>query len=51
MSPEMIQGDKVDNFKLDIWSVGIIFFELLYNEHPWKRAGKNQAKLISQINE
>ena len=37
MSPEQIQGHPVDQ-RSDLFSVGIILFEMLTGKHPWPRA-------------
>lgn len=36
MSPEQAQGEPVD-FRTDIWSFGILFFEILTGKHPFQR--------------
>jgi serine/threonine protein kinase len=48
MSPEQAQGEVVDH-RADIWALGVVFYELLTGESPFK--GKNeQAVLFSIIN-
>jgi tetratricopeptide (TPR) repeat protein/predicted Ser/Thr protein kinase len=37
MSPEQIQGHPVDQ-RSDLFSIGIILFEMLSGQHPWPRA-------------
>src|ERR1700733_2718735 len=37
MSPEQIQGHSVDQ-RSDLFSIGIILFEMLTGKHPWPRA-------------
>ena len=37
MSPEQIQGHPVDQ-RSDLFSIGIILFEMLTGQHPWPRA-------------
>jgi serine/threonine-protein kinase ULK/ATG1 len=43
MAPEILQGHEYDN-KVDIWSIGTVFYELLYGNPPYT-AG-NIADLI-----
>ncbi len=31
-----LESEDIDIFKVDVWSVGIIFYYLLYNTFPWK---------------
>ena len=48
MAPEIYQGDAY-NYKCDIWSLGIIFYELLYGITPWNSPKNSQADLVSNI--
>ena len=49
MSPEQIKGTKVD-FRTDIWSFGIILYEMYCGELPFK-GEYDQAVLYSILNE
>lgn len=44
MAPEIYTGEKY-NFKCDVWSLGIVLYQLLYGETPWN-SEKNQKDLF-----
>ncbi len=48
MSPEQAQGVKVDN-RADIWAMGVIFYELLTGQQPFKGEFE-QAVIYSILN-
>lgn len=48
MSPQILDGGKFSS-KCDVWSVGLMFFEMLYGKTPW--TGTSQVNLFSNIKE
>jgi serine/threonine protein kinase len=46
MSPQLLQKQKYTN-KSDLWSVGLIFYEMLHGKTPWTAA--NELQLINAI--
>lgn len=47
MAPELLQNQKY-NIKSDIWSIGIIMYEIVMKDHPFK--ANNISDLIHKIN-
>lgn len=47
MSPEALQGN-IYTTKNDIWSVGVILYEILHGKAPWTCS--NERQLIEEIN-
>ena len=46
MSPQILKGDPF-SYKCDVWSLGIIIYQLLVGETPW--TGENPDKLYENI--
>ena len=46
MAPEILKGEKYDN-KVDVWSLGTIFYEMLTGFVPF--TGKNQDDLLENL--
>ncbi|EGR33642.1 protein kinase domain protein, partial [Ichthyophthirius multifiliis] len=46
MDPSIILNDEY-NEKCDIWSLGVLYYELLYGKMPWN--GQNQDVLLNNI--
>ena len=46
MAPEILNGEQYDN-KADIWSIGTVFYELLFGNLPGK--GRDEVEMIKYI--
>ena len=46
MAPESLKRNEY-SYKTDLWSVGVIFFEMLTGETPWK--AKTEKELLKKI--
>ena len=49
MAPEIVNKEKYIAQYSDIWSLGVLFYSMLYGRFPFK--GKNQEDLFQKINE
>ena len=49
MAPEVLEGKSSNDNKCDLWSIGIIIYQLFFNEYPYK--GKTQVEIHDQIKE
>lgn len=49
MAPEMIKGESKYNSKTDLWSIGVIFYQLLFGEPPF--FGLSLGELLNDIEE
>ena len=47
MSPQILMSETYTT-KSDVWSLGLIFFEMLFGKTPWK--ARSQYELITNIN-
>jgi len=49
MAPELLEGkDKYDN-KCDLWSIGVIIYQLFFGIYPYK--GNTEVMLLNKIND
>lgn len=48
MSLEGLKANKYTS-KCDIWSIGLIFYEMLHQKSPWYEETDNADKLIQKI--
>jgi serine/threonine-protein kinase ULK2 len=46
MAPQVL-GRKQYTTKCDIWSIGVIFYEMLFHDVPWK--GRDEQDLLKNI--
>jgi serine/threonine protein kinase len=46
MCPQLLQKQKYSN-KSDLWSIGLIFYEMLHGRTPWQAT--NELQLINAI--
>ena len=47
MAPEILEGQQYYTYKCDLWSLGIIIYELIFKEKPFK--GTNEVTLLEDI--
>lgn len=47
MAPEILKSNKFYDNKTDLWSLGVVFYKLLYGNYPFK--GKTETNLIYNI--
>ena len=47
MAPEILEGEENYDNKCDLWSIGIIIYQLFFKEYPYK--GKSQVAIYNQI--
>ena len=47
IAPEILKGEEISS-KIDIWSLGIIIYYLIFNEYPYN--GETEFKIIQDIN-
>ena len=46
MSPQILRGESYSS-KTDVWSLGVIWFQMVYGRTPWK--GKSAFNLLKEI--
>jgi len=47
MAPEVLEGRESNDNKCDLWSIGIIIYQLFFNEYPYK--GSTPVEIYNQI--
>ena len=47
MAPEILKGNKNYDYKCDLWSIGIIIYQLFFKDYPYK--GKTEYAILEQI--
>ena len=49
MSPQILKGEKY-NSKCDVWSLGIMVYELLYGHFPWLNKSSGPQNAVTILN-
>jgi len=49
MAPEEFRLGKYDPFKVDIWALGIIFYEILYRTLPWQNTMRDNKRFNDHV--
>ena len=47
MAPEILEGDEQYDNKCDLWSIGVIIYQLLFTEYPYK--GLTEIAILNDI--
>ena len=48
-APEILKGEPYD-MKVDIWSLGVIFYQMVYKRMPYKFTGWQPGGMIKILN-
>jgi serine/threonine protein kinase len=48
MAPEILERQPY-NSKVDFWSMGLIFYKMIYGKLPWKFTSPNHGAMINTI--
>ena len=48
MAPEVAFGEGTD-YKSDVWSVGVMLYELVFKQRPWFTAGMTVAQFFNDV--
>ena len=49
MPPEILRREKYVACYSDIWSLGVLFYAMLFGKFPFR--GKNEGELLEKVNE
>ena len=49
MSPQVLKGEPY-TIKCDVWSLGIVFYKILFNLYPWQQTD-NLESLMKRMKE
>ena len=47
MAPEVIQGGQPYGLKADIWSLGVVFYQMIYGRYPY--LGKDEFDILQLL--
>ena len=47
MAPEILEGEEVYDNRCDLWSIGVIIYQLFFNDYPYK--GATEFALVKNI--
>ena len=48
MSPQLLNKDKFNPYKSDVWALGVMFYKMVFGFLPFK--GKTQEQILKKVN-